>query len=48
VGKTPSAYLAWQQNIKEQILQTPLKFIPNCFADKNGWSEKSNFEEVEL
>lgn len=46
VGLAPSAYLAQQQQIKAQILKTPLKFIPGCFADKNGWTEKSNFEEV--
>jgi len=46
VGLAPSAYLAQQQQIKTQILKTPLKFVPGCFADKNGWTEKSNFEEV--
>jgi hypothetical protein len=35
-----------QQKIKAQILKTPLKFVPNCFAEKKGWTEKSNFEEV--
>jgi len=46
VGLTPSAYLAQQQQIKAQILKTPLKFVPGCFAEKNGWTENSNFEEV--
>jgi AraC-like DNA-binding protein len=46
VGLTPSAYLTQQQQIKAQILKTPLKFVPGCFADKNGWTKKSNFEEV--
>lgn len=46
VGLTPSAYLTQQQQIKSQILKTPLKFVPGCFADKNGWTKKSNFEEV--
>lgn len=46
VGLTPSAYLANQQKIKAQILKTPLSFVPGCFADKNGWTKKSNFEEV--
>lgn len=46
VGLTPSAYQAQQLQIKAQILKTPLKFIPGCFADKNGWTENSNFEEV--
>jgi AraC-like DNA-binding protein len=46
VGLTPSAYLTQQHRIKEQILKTPLKFVPGCFADKNGWTKKSNYEEV--
>jgi AraC-like DNA-binding protein len=44
---SPSAY---QQNFKirqEQIKKAPLKFIPNCFAEKKGWAEKSNFQEVQ-
>jgi AraC-like DNA-binding protein len=48
VDLTPSAYLINQQKIKAQILKTPLNFVPGCFADKNGWTKKSNFEEVVL
>jgi len=49
VGLTPSAYQTQQQQIKSQILKIPLKFIPGCFAEKNGWiQKKSNFEEVVL
>jgi len=40
VGITPSAYLAQQQQLKEQIQKTPLTFIPGCFAEKNGWMKK--------
>jgi AraC-like DNA-binding protein len=43
VGLTPSAYQTQQLQIKAQILKTPLKFIPGCFADKNGWTEKEQF-----
>lgn len=46
VGLTPSAYLSQQQQIKAQILKTPLKFVPGCFAEKKGWTKKSNFQEV--
>ncbi len=46
VGISPSAYLFQQQQIKAQILKTPLKFIPGCFAEKNGWKKKSNFKEM--
>jgi AraC-like DNA-binding protein len=45
VGKTPSAFLLQQQRIREQLLKAPLIFVPGCFAEKNGWSENSNFEE---
>jgi AraC-like DNA-binding protein len=48
VGLTPGAYLAQQQKIKSQILKTPLDFIPGCFAEKSGWTKKSNFEEAIL
>lgn len=46
VGLAPSAYFLQQQQIKIQILKAPLEFIPGCFAAKNGWTKKSNFEEV--
>jgi len=46
VGTSPSVFLSQQQEIKAQILKTPLNFVPNCFAEKKGWTEKSNFEEV--
>lgn len=48
VGIPPSAYLIQQQRLKALILKTPLKFIPGCFAEKKGWSKKSNFEEGKL
>lgn len=35
-GVAPSAYLFQQQQIKAQILQTPLNFIPGCFAEKKS------------
>ncbi|MGY3213120.1 helix-turn-helix transcriptional regulator [Mucilaginibacter sp. HD30] len=45
VGQTPASYQLAQLERQSQIAQTPLKFIPNCFAEKNGWSEKnSNFQ----
>ncbi|MFA6469315.1 MAG: AraC family transcriptional regulator [Bacteroidota bacterium] len=36
-GITPSAYIFQQQNLKVQISQSPLTFVPACFAEKNGW-----------
>ena len=46
VGASPSSYLLHQQKIKAQILKTPLNFVPGCFAEKRGWTKKSNFQEV--
>jgi len=40
VGITPSAFLEKQQQMKIQILETPLKFVPGCFVYQNGWDEK--------
>lgn len=31
---------------KRQVTETPLKFVPGCFADKNGWMKNHNFEET--
>jgi AraC-like DNA-binding protein len=43
---TPSFYQKLQLQRKEEILATPLKFIPNCFAENNGWTKNRNFQEV--
>jgi len=40
VGVTPSAFLEEQQQMKIQILKTPLRFVPACFIYQNGWDEK--------
>jgi AraC-like DNA-binding protein len=40
VGITPSTFLLQQQTIKAQIVQSPLTFIPGCFAEKHGWKKK--------
>ena len=39
-GVTPSGYLARHQKIKAQMQQSPLNFVPGCFAEKNGWLKK--------
>jgi AraC-like DNA-binding protein len=36
-GQTPAAYQAFQYERIKSIALAPLKFIPNCFAEKNGW-----------
>jgi AraC-like DNA-binding protein len=48
VGLTPSLYRTQEQLKAAQILQAPLRFVPSCFAHKNGWTKKSNFEETVL
>jgi AraC-like DNA-binding protein len=36
-GISPSVYFRREQEKKEQIRDTPLRFIPACFAEKSGW-----------
>ncbi len=40
-GITPSVYQAQQKVIHDEIAVMPLKFIPNCFAEKYGWTSDS-------
>ena len=42
-GVTPSDFLAQQQQIKADVLKTPLRFVPGCFASQHGWLENGNF-----
>jgi AraC-like DNA-binding protein len=37
---SPSDYLAQYQRIKAEIADTPLKFVPGCFAHQHGWTKK--------
>jgi AraC-like DNA-binding protein len=41
VGLSPSEYWLQQKEIKSQITKTPLRFIPGCFAEHNGWNKKA-------
>ena len=45
-GKNPSDYFIEQHQLKKEMQQTPLKFIPNCYVSQHGLSKNSNFEEV--
>ena len=40
VGITPSTFQEEQRKIQLQILSTPLKFVPGCFAHQHGWNKK--------
>ena len=46
VGQTPAAYQQECRNKIQELKTAPLKHIPNCFAEMNGWAKKSNFQEV--
>lgn len=46
VGLSPSEYALQQQELKAAVRKMPLKFVPGCFAEKRGWTKKSNFEET--
>jgi AraC-like DNA-binding protein len=46
VNTSPSVYQQQFEERKEQIKKVPLHFIPNCFAEQQGWIQKSNFQEV--
>lgn len=45
-GIIPSAFQMQQRQRKVEIEKHPLKFIPNCFAENNGWTNIRNFEEA--
>ena len=47
VGLTPAAFQQERSRIREEISKVPLKHIPNCFAEKKGWTKNSNFREIE-
>lgn len=44
--QTPAAYQHAYNKRQQSIQNSPLKFIPNCFAEQNGWTPNSNFEEA--
>lgn len=46
IKQSPAAYQKQHQQRESLIKQVPLRFIPNCFAEQKGWTQKSNFEEV--
>lgn len=50
VGKSPSLYLKQQQETQKKISQTPLAFVPGCYAYQHGWldGKNSNFEEPDV
>jgi AraC-like DNA-binding protein len=40
VGLSPSAFQQQQQRRRADVAASPLRFIPNCFAESHGWTKK--------
>jgi len=47
VGQTPSTYQQSCINKQLEIKSEPLKHIPNCFAEMNGWTKRAIFKKSE-
>jgi AraC-like DNA-binding protein len=47
IGVSPAAFQRRRGRMREEIARVPLKHIPNCFAEKKGWTINSNFREIE-
>jgi AraC-like DNA-binding protein len=47
IGLTPAAFQRERNRRKDEIARIPLKHVPNCFAEKKGWTKNSNFREIE-
>lgn len=47
IGVTPAAFQRERKRVFREISRAPLKHIPNCFAEKKGWTKNSNFREIE-
>ncbi|WP_448697583.1 helix-turn-helix transcriptional regulator [Mucilaginibacter sp. AW1-3] len=43
VGQPPSVYQQNELRRQSEIKKVPLKFVPNCFAQQNGWTEEPQF-----
>ena len=42
IGLTPAAYQQISLERRNEIKTVPLRHIPNCFAEKKGWTKNSN------
>lgn len=45
-GISPSTFQKQAIQRRADQKKAPLKYVPNCYAEFNGWTEKSNFEEL--
>lgn len=39
VGQSPSAFQREQLERQKAIFESPLSFVPNCFAETHGWKQ---------
>ena len=39
VGVTPAVFQRAAREAKNEVAARPVKFIPNCFVEKRGWTE---------
>ena len=46
-GMTPAEFQRARNALSREVASKPLKFVPNCFAEKKGWTKNSNFREIE-
>ena len=40
VGLSPSAFQQQQHKRRTEMTNTPLRFVPNCFAESYGWTKR--------
>ena len=45
VGLTPAVFQTLELQKKAEIATVPLKHVPNCFAEKKGWTKIAIFEK---
>jgi AraC-like DNA-binding protein len=45
VGFTPAVFQSRELQRQAEIETTPLKYVPNCFAEKRGWRKIAIFEK---
>jgi AraC-like DNA-binding protein len=48
MGVSPAAFQRLSQARKREVAAVPLRHIPNCFAEKKGWTKNSNFRENDI
>jgi len=47
-GCPPSVYQQTELQRQVEMKRAPLKFVPNCFAQQNGWTKETQFSITEV